>query len=72
MEIFSTELVFGPGTRFWLTEKPKPEYNRRTNGTDNGGAAVVLLRCVFCVEARAPFELGPGGQVGQCVTHCHT
>jgi hypothetical protein len=71
MEIFSTELVLGPGTPFWLDKKLRPDSNRRTNGTDNGGAAVILLRCIVCVQTRGPFELGPVGQVVQCVTHCH-
>ena len=40
-----------------------------TDSTDDGGAAVILFGCIFCVQARGPFQLGPVGQVVQRIAH---
>ena len=69
MEIFSTELVFGPGKSVSVKLSFVGNKLDLTNGTNDGRAAVILLGLVFGVEVGAPFKLCPVGQVVECVAH---
>ena len=72
MEIFSAELVFGPGQSGSVKQSFDECKLDLTNCADDGGAAVILLRLVLGVEVGAPFKLRPVGQVVECVAHTET